>query len=137
MSGCHVPEDKEEICIWCKEEIPCGCALAMVRDLQDRVEKLEELNQQCFDANPIKMIEERFNKIEERMNILMLDQHNLKSLLESLAEEIGSKKPHKCPVCDGRGHSLKHENETVEKICTVSIVFAPCHTCESKGIVWG
>lgn len=44
-----------------------------IDELFRRVSKLEELNQKCFDANSIKQIEERFEKIEENIKRLGLN----------------------------------------------------------------
>ena len=40
------------------------------------------------------------------------------------------KKPHTCPVCQGKGQSwFDHENNLGKYI-------ANCHPCQGKGIVW-
>lgn len=41
-----------------------------------------------------------------------------------------SKKPHKCPVCEGKG-SIKTEVEPK------TLKFELCQPCEGKGILWG
>jgi uncharacterized protein YoxC len=35
-------KSKVDYCLWCKEEIPCGCALAMVRDCQEKINDLKK-----------------------------------------------------------------------------------------------
>jgi len=43
---------------------------------------------------------------------------------------IASKKPHKCPVCNGYGYH--------EVLCNGVCVPGPeCKACEGKGLVWG
>lgn len=46
--GCHPAVEKcddccskVEYCIWCRQETPCECAMAMVRNMDDRVSSLE------------------------------------------------------------------------------------------------
>jgi len=86
--------------------------------LPKRIEKLEQLNQQCFEANPIKAIYDKFEKIESKIACLMQ-----KSTLND------EKRPFKCPVCDGRG---VHKKEMDPKILN----FEVCLTCKGNGIVW-
>lgn len=60
--------------------------------------------------------------LEERMNILLLDQHNLKNLLGSISEEVESRRPYKCPVCKGTTFCK-------DGMC--------CIPCDGTGILWG
>lgn len=48
---------------------------------------------------------------------------------------LESKKPHKCPSCDGYGEwELTSMEET---IANGNKKFKPCKACEGKGILWG
>lgn len=99
-----------------------------------RLEELEELNQKCFDANPIGEIEKRFEEMEA-----FVDDHrscwlSIHDKLEDMEKEIKELKrfqdianekyqdknrPYKCPVCNA-GHN-----------------FQVCSACGGKAIVWG
>ena len=188
MSGCHVPDDnKEEFCIWCGESLPCGCVLAMVREVQDKQKKHWELmysttenlskrisqleqhkNQQVEENRKIsrgchefekKVIDqfkdffEMFESIDVQLNELRTHITNIENninyeqakeliyqgaqthlsilKLESKVKDLetGSRKPHKCPVCEGSGK--------VAHPLTGMLAAAVCQACEGKGIVWG
>jgi hypothetical protein len=95
------------------------------KDLFERIEKLEQLNQQCFDANPIKEIYEKFEKIESKIACLMQKS--------SLNDE---KRPFKCPVCSGTGNHPDQSPRLMCKVFTKTGLYV-CMTCDGKGIVWG
>lgn len=133
------------------------------KDLEERIKKLEALNQQCFDANPISEIEKRFDENEMGLqshydSLLSLDKR-ITDVLEVCVKEddfygfrveirknideiqaqldvirkvgvkVNNKKPHPCPLCEGKGYWHKIENNIS---CG-----GRCNTCEGKGIVWG
>lgn len=85
--------------------------------LDDRIKNLEQLNQQCFDANPIAEIEKRFEKLEEMV----------KKIIKG--EMQNENRPFKCPVCDGK--------------CWIVVDWMGekqrdhCVACKFTGIVWG
>lgn len=126
------------------------CLASLELKLQDQIRgaiktsvkadcKLENAIDQVKDelSNEIAHLQARLNdthecylalahkELEEKFNILMLDQHNLKSLLESLSKE--QKIPYKCPVCDGESFRLE-TNVLAERVCL---------GCKGEGIVWG
>lgn len=92
-------------------------------DVLCRLTKLESIIQQCFDANPIAKIYERFNALE-------------KSILEiriQFIDQIGDgKKPHKCPVCEGEG---VNKNKLV--LVMDGVKKPSCNSCDGTGMVWG
>jgi hypothetical protein len=111
-----------------------------------RIEELEKLNQQCFDADPLRAICGKFEKLEER--IANLEQHI----------GVSDKKPYTCPVCGGkkitdeikeRTKKLHDNNEckqlkphSVWNMCmsckgAFYVEYEDCKPCKGKGIVWG
>lgn len=146
------------------------------RKISRRVNELEKLNQQCFDANSIKKIDERFEKIEsyiemedrvtassvlylldelkrklsklenlidvEKSEKIILDGANLhltilkfekrmQELEKKLIDCDTSKKPYKCPICEGKG---LHESIIPTKSGLLDLT---CTSCVGKGIIWG
>ncbi len=91
-------------------------------NILDRIEKLEELNKQCFDANPIKQIEDRFAELENR-----LESHR-----HDVEKEL---KPYKCPVCNGKGNVIIDGNKFLLSNPPQYPVEI-CKVCGGKGIVW-
>lgn len=67
-------------------------------------------------------------KLEEKLDILMLENYNLKRWLETLCEKVNNYQPYKCPVCEGKGYWSKIEDNIS---CG-----GQCHVCDGKGIVW-
>lgn len=101
--------------------------------LPKRIEKLEELNQQCFEANPIKAIYDKFEKIESKIACLMQ-----KSTLND------EKRPFKCPVCSGEIKILIDPATPMSGIQAMfgkrdenGMYYKECNACNGKGIVWG
>jgi hypothetical protein len=102
----------------------------------ERIEKIEELNKQCMDANPLAEIEKKFKKIEDDMNhipsfayidyqITVL-REAINVIRASYSKEHSPKQPHKCPVCDGFGGMI-----------VAGVFDQGCNACKGKGIVWG
>lgn len=91
----------------------CDSHCGAITCLERKVEALEKTNQQCFDANPIAKIYERFKELE-------------KSILETriqFIDQVGNeKKPHRCPICIG------------STFCGEGMMCVPC---DGTGIVWG
>ena len=133
MSGCHdsepakiviahqLPEGKTiEFCIWCREDIPCGCALEMVRHVQDKLESHTKWAQRYVDD---------FNK---RLIEINLHYWNLKVFVDEIVNINQNKRPHKCPVCEGFG---KTERARKNGDCEGMPLTFDCIACEGKGII--
>jgi len=103
MSLCQLPENSHHTIGKCN----CGICLA------ERISKLE--------IEEIKL-KENFKELENKYNDLL----NFKNVAFRQYEN----KPHKCPVCNGKGS----DSSWVEPQ-TIKIVM--CNSCEGKGIVWG
>ena len=71
--------------------------------------------------NPPTILYLENKKMEEKIKLLQ----DRVSILEK-RELSQSKKPHKCPICNGHGSVVISKNEC-----------EPCHVCEGKSIVWG
>lgn len=74
------------------------CNTEFIEDLIKRIKELEMLNQQCFEANPIKQIEDRFAKIEKTITELV-------DKIAEIANHYYAEKPEKdmtinCPRCN-------------------------------------
>lgn len=74
--------------------------------------------QQCYYCG----IEHRLNKLESEIKSHW-------KLLSDIMPKL-DRKPHKCPVCEGRGNLQKEVEPKILK-------FTLCTSCEGKGIVWG
>lgn len=86
--------------------------------------------------------EANLKSLEERMNILHLENHNLKHMLGELQQEVESRQPYKCPVCDSTGtiqldeEELIRYNKTRMRNAVDGSWFIWCIACEGKGILW-
>ncbi len=90
--------------------------------LEERIKTLEKDCAKYIDSNQFQANRQRLNLVEFRIE-----------KLENQYKE--SKKPHKCPSCDGTGNDKGIQREHPEyKFC---MEYASCHSCEGKGIVWG
>lgn len=114
---CHIVLNSIDCCIKCSRLFP---------PLKEKTCSNSECKcPQCLD----KRISELKRKLEEQMEIFKC-QFSAQHYRES-------KKPHKCPVCEGSG---KDKNKLVAEPYDNNIkilVEPPCHSCEGKGIVWG
>lgn len=65
----------------------------------------------------------------QKQAIFEANINNLHKRIDELQETqstmTSTKKPHKCPVCDGFGNRIYED-----QVCS-------CQACEGKGIVWG
>jgi uncharacterized coiled-coil protein SlyX len=108
-----------------------------------RIKKLEELNRKCFENNTLKIIDDKFKKLEEtqkehldKLAELSMKINKIRSECH-VAFEIRNEKPHKCPVCDGEGSQLKELNEKIAEFERLPSKLAiVCNACQGKGIVW-
>jgi len=79
-------------------------------------------------------IEIKLHKMQLSIDFIFTCIKSLESKSQHISELLSGgsniKRPHKCPVCDGKGN-IKTEIEL--KI----LKFDLCNACESKGVVWG
>lgn len=89
-------------------------------DVLCRLTKLEseQLGQQ-LDPKVWVFVNDRLDKLETEINIVRA--------LGS--RDYNSKKPHKCPICDGKGYWHDVENNIATG--------GRCSSCEGKGVLWG
>lgn len=82
---------------------------------------LHDIKNMVCDVQKLKA---KTEELKLRMEVQIIDNHNLKHLLEDLcdAQHERLKIPHRCPVCNGS--TFDEEN-------------ALCHICDGKGLVWG
>lgn len=104
---------------------------------------------QCWCSCNKQSISVQFNPMNEEIRVLRETVDSLQKRLEVVeawkkAAKIlcdQSKKPHKCPVCNGESKiQITHGIiEAFEKriIDSAGRHFKLCGTCEGKGIVWG
>lgn len=85
--------------------------------------------QQCFLCDLQRQIDEINNGLIKRIGILGEALHTLSEENNKL-----SKKPYKCPLCDGLGENRLDRNGML-------LSFPPkwpnCKVCKGEGIVWG
>lgn len=114
MSFCHVSStwcDKHKVhkCNACTESLPLS--------MNERVVRLEaHLNYQIDENRKVSL---RIDELKCTLN------------LHASAIAYKDKKPHKCPVCDGKGKKL------FGKSGCVAGFEENCYPCQGKGIVWG
>jgi len=100
-----------ETCVWCDQESQC------VRDIQ---ELIKSMNDRYFTlAEMIKHNWEATYRRDESLSKLLMELEVCDGLLKV------ERKPHKCPVCEGRRTILEAHR------------ILNCESCEGKGIVWG
>ncbi len=123
--------------------------------LERKVEKLEELNQKCFDENPIDQIDKNFRALETVCTDNLaawnrLDERlcELEEITKRITEDDmkAGRQPHKCPVCEGSGYN-KPELKIVDAKITIDGIECKagnkvlwksiCNPCDGTGIVWG
>jgi hypothetical protein len=122
MSGCHNASD-----------IKCNC-VECLRVIYINNQAQEAWKSECKSL--INLLMKRMDELERKFNILLLDQADLKSLLESLAEDYSQKKPHICPVCKGLGSLHITSDKIAEGPRQHYLTNNPCHACEGKGVLW-
>lgn len=76
--------------------------------------------------NEIIQLEKRIKELERFQDITHLEYKN-------------TKKPHKCPICEGEGLNKSRlvMDAILEQPSTISMKNPDCKACEGKGIVWG
>ena len=138
MSGCHIPSQctckchvsQSEHCVYCSYK-PLG------NDMSDKLE-----NHRLFQIEENRKVSRKIDEFEERINKLenvkvIFKSTTIDSVNRRLKElESSSRKPHKCPVCDGLCSKLitdRTSNAPAEHYRKQN----PCSACEGKGIIWG
>lgn len=137
-----------------------------IADLKDSVVKLEShyysdgdlsaihgqidniINNHKYYEDDLKRLKESLNDNDERIHdleniqaesrLIRIEDCFSSALNISKDEEITSKKPHKCPVCNGHGkvetpNTIRFDILMGDKNIGVSA----CSSCKGKGIVWG
>lgn len=116
MSGCH--------------PMGMGC-ICSCHDLTPRVDKLEDLmkvleksiyQMDSYECDSRVLIAQLRNDFSE------LKKEILETRIQFINQLGNDKKPHKCPVCDGRRCVPEINNPPHLDVCL---------PCEGKGIVWG
>lgn len=87
--------------------------------------------------NQVKNIKEKFKDIHDWEKVMSEGTSSMVVRLDKLERHFSgdyqlvasTKRPHKCPICDGKGYWSRSENNMA---CG-----GRCDTCEAKGIVWG
>lgn len=139
MSGCHVPNtsEKEKNLKMCD----CNChadrwmvcnacicpkfKMDHFKELQETIEKLQKENEMrkdtigCMDS----AYSDALLELEKRINRLEIKQQSVSD---------PNRRPHTCPVCDGRG--MKQNHLLTAMTCPINI---DCGACEGKGVLWG
>jgi hypothetical protein len=164
MGGCHNTElegnPDTQHCSGCGVTVrDCKCVWSrlreiyqMVSDLLIKVNKIESgsINIGLFDSHNkkndvwkegcehfVNRLMKRMDEVENKFKIILLDQSNLKSFLNNLAENFYEKKPHECPICKGFGSTHVTSNEFQEGVRQHYLTNNRCHSCEGKGVLWG
>ena len=111
--------------------------------------KVEELEKHSFNHSTkivshnesLKILDERLKKLEQ-LNKPFVNYDDIQEIHRILKEHYKlifhrkDKKPHKCPVCEGRMfHTIAHSY--YGKLTNDELKEFKCLTCEGKGIVWG
>lgn len=93
--------------------------------LWKRIERLEKCYKEAETI--IEVLSKHSGKLQEDMQEIAKWRKGIKILTDQ------SKKPNKCPICNGKGNlnNFKPIHAGVNMICML------CHSCEGKGIVWG
>lgn len=81
------------------------------------------------------LLKDRIVDLEDRMQKM----ENWKKIAKVLCDQ--SKKPHKCPLCDGLGEIRFYSFQDASRFgCRTDALgnfIKNCSACEGKGIVWG
>ncbi len=86
-----------------------------------------DVNSACYKNHQIVMNE---------INCIKNETKKIRSDFTDQIYKIVNKKPHKCPVCEGRG------NITIQEIklalnAMISTSSDQCNACKGNGIIWG
>ena len=137
--SCEIPSETMNICIHgVPVKYECGrCADShrlniLESQIKILIEKIDNHKKSVFDEAFIKDLLSLVERVDrcERTHGLLEDmiEHAEKGIEKCF--DYMDRKPHKCPVCEGRGS--KHE-EVEPKVLKITV----CISCEGKGIIWG
>ena len=167
MVSCEKSEDQNNshICVGCGQYVTdCKCIWGMHRELyqmfSDLSLKVDNHWELLYKAD--ENLSKRFLKAEELLKFSDHDEriHDLENIqaesrligLEKCLKELNrfqditheqykfntKKKPHKCPLCDGKGKDTNRlVMDGVKEPSTINMKNPDCIACEGKGIVWG
>lgn len=86
----------------------------------------------------VKLLEQQISDLQKRLEPIEQWKKTAKILCDQ------SKKPHKCPVCDGKGKIYIDPSRQLSGIEAMfakkdvnGLSFEDCRPCEAKGILWG
>ncbi len=97
--------------------------LAYILKIQSELNALTEMYK-ALSINVAGLQDRHVRQIDEnRKSSQRID--DIETLIDVRAEN-NEKKPHKCPVCDGKGQWFEEPSNKYH-----------CNSCEGKGIVWG
>lgn len=106
----------------------------------NRIKTIEDFISQNYEVD-MGSIRERILEVQgvciHNNGVLCEDIYSFEKRLDKLERHFSgdyqliasTKRPHKCPICDGKGYWSRSENNMA---CG-----GRCDTCEAKGIVWG
>lgn len=118
----------QEQCHLCELKRQMMALTDMYTELSIRVIAQHDFKLRQIDEN--RKISRRVDEIDETLKAWNEDFEYLDSLkLNKRIKKLESRKPHKCPVCDGKGYC--HSSG-------INIASGgQCQSCQGKGIVWG
>lgn len=92
-----------------------------------KVTRLEDKNNISCDEHRFKMLEIKTDRLDQSRNAHSKSNKQIFDRLEKL-EELKQHycRPFTCPNCNGQGGTF-----------VSSVMYAECHACDGKGIVWG
>ncbi len=127
MRGCQIPEC---LCVCCNK----------IKERLDKLEKENEMRQHAivgidrYYVWECRQLSERMDSLEKSFNQKL--KVDYQKWIEYFNANLGKKKPHKCPVCDGKG-KLFPDKMQVGMTWDIKTNNQVCDSCEGKGIVWG
>jgi hypothetical protein len=92
-----------------------------IKDLENRFPNLKYKSLMEIEKD----IEKLRNEFEQKLDVDLSKWH------EYYGKVFVSKKPYKCPICDGK----RIDKEPL--IGSGGLRFDKCYSCEGRGIVWG
>lgn len=122
MEGLHEHIEKLYDMVNMEDRITASDFLYRLTRLEDRYEGFTKTQHPRLLKERLDKLDKITEELEQKMNVLLLGHHNLKNLLGSLAETRESRRPYKCPACNGRSFC----EEGME-----------CNACEGSCIIWG
>lgn len=115
-------------------EKPVSPMVEQMQRLEERIKELED-----WTRTDEEVIYARIKELTDHKNYQTDENRKISRHVDELEKSFKvvlqfqeNKKPHKCPVCNGKcSTTLK------ELTCGTPFIVMPCSSCEGKGIVWG